>query len=218
MLDSLLSPNDVSAFAIIIKRCPMTKTAFIPSLLIGLFLTQTTAFTQTPADFIACKSVIDPGERLACFDAAAAGLVADDLQTVPATSADNFQAAPATSGSSQTMASNAAPSNTGGNAAEANGGLLPSWFPRARNNAPSSQSAVDEPDRYVTKVVEIERNNIGRYFFTTEEGFVWRQLELRPIRVPRTLPTEVEIRQGALGSTRLKLLATGRSYSVSRVE
>ena len=191
-----------------IKRSPMKKTPLIPGLAIGLFLAQTAAQAQTPADFIACTSISDSVERLSCFDTAAAGLV-DNVFEAAATAPEVGQ---------QTTSAEAPSTAAESNMAAARGGVLPSWFPRVSRSARSEQEAVDEPDSYVTKVVEIERNNIGRYFFTTEEGFVWRQLEIRRIRVPQSLPTDVEIRQGAMGSTRLKLLETGRSYTVRRVE
>ena len=78
--------------------------------------------------------------------------------------------------------------------------------------------AAEEPDFFDTQITRIQRNKIGRHFFTTSDGQVWRQIQIGPIRAPAALPADATIRQMMSGAIRLEIEDNGRSYSVNRIE
>ncbi len=189
---------------------------------------------------VACQSVADSQERLTCFETAESELsvILSTPQPVvaaqptspeaPTTSAQTQQAAisapevqvaptevPAAQASVQ-MASTEPP------VAEKLAGppkrrLLPSWVPTVSLSLGNGDAA-DEPDFFETAVTRIQRNSLGRHFFTTEDGQVWRQIQIEKIRAPKSLPAEATIRQTMTGSIRLEMEENGRSYPVNRVE
>ena len=93
---------------------------------------------------------------------------------------------------------------------------LPSWLPRVTFGG--DREVEKEPDEFETQVTRIRVNRIGRHFFTTAEGHVWRQKTPDEIRAPKTLPADVIIYQNITGGLRLKIVETNRSYPVRRVE
>jgi hypothetical protein len=131
---------------------------------------------------VACQTVTDPVERLACFEAAAAELSA--VLEIPVAEAP-VPSAPA------------APRGT---------------------PAPVVPAAPVEPDEFAKQLTRIQVNRLGRHFFTTAEGHVWRQKSPEEIRAPKTLPADVVIYQNITGGLRLKIVETNRSYPVRRVE
>lgn len=177
----------------------MKHVLYISCTLFGLLWVRADAIADVPPDLMVCPSIEDSGDRLACFDEAMLGLTASSSDTMPE---ERTPEGPRTADADATE----------------DRGLLPSWFPKVNRPNPSGDDAVEDPDSYGTKIVKIVTNNLGRYFFTTEEGFVWRQIELRRVYTPRSLPADAVILQGAMGSTRLKILSTGRSYLVERVQ
>lgn len=177
----------------------MKSVSFAICALFGLLVAPSAGFADIPENLQACPTIADPSDRLACYDAAMMALAAAPREAVSDPVSAEVQQQPRV-------------------AAEADRGFLPNWFPKVNRPEPSDKDAVEDPDSYETKIVKIVRNNIGRYYFTTEEGFVWRQVELGRIYTPRSLPTEATIRQGALGSTRMSIDSIGRTYRVERVE
>lgn len=83
--------------------------------------------------------------------------------------------------------------------AEEEGSGIPVW---ARLRQTLSQNP-DVPNEFSINVTKITRNNIGRHFFYTEEGYVWEQVELEDFRPPARLPATARIKRGALGSQRI---------------
>ncbi|MEO1137764.1 MAG: hypothetical protein AAFW68_14370, partial [Pseudomonadota bacterium] len=92
---------------------------------------------------------------------------------------------------------------------------LPSWIPRISFG---DRDVEKEPDEFRTTITRIQRNKIGRHFFTTAEGQVWRQKDVGAIRAPKTLPAEVVLSQNIAGGIRLRIVETNRIYNVGRVE
>lgn len=95
--------------------------------------------------------------------------------------------------------------------------LLPSWVPTVSLKF-KDKDAVEEPDFFDTEITRIQRNKLGRHFFTTSDGQVWRQVRIEEIRAPSRLPAPAVIRQTLSGAIRIEISETDRSYNVYRVE
>ena len=186
---------------------------------------------EASEDVVACQSIEDNLEKLTCFESAATALSV--ILSVPVATAETAPApvqqatvqapqAPASAAAEgpapvQMAATEAAPA-----AAEQPEGpprrrLLPSWVPTVSLSIGSGDS-VEEPDFFETEVTRIQRNKLGRHFFTTADGQVWRQIQIEAIRAPGALPAKATIRQTLSGSIRLEIEDNGRSYPVNRVE
>lgn len=181
---------------------------------------------------VACQAIEDGATRLECFEAAATELSAilaapvspvasaPAPVTVPAAPTEVAVAAtpaPGTAATSDAPAAVQVASATEA-ATEAEGpegSRLPSWIPRISFG---DRDVEKEPDEFRTTITRIQRNNLGRHFFTTAEGQVWRQKQIGKIRAPKTLPAEVVLSQNIAGGIRLKIVETNRIYSVGRVE
>ncbi len=176
---------------------------------------------------VACQSVADSQERLACFEAAARELAATLEARPPVASIENPTAveqpeiAPSQTAEVQPeqpaestemkQASVADPNPT-----DAPKSSLPSWIPRVTFG--SNRDVEKEPDEFQTQITRIQRNRLGRHFFTTSEGHIWKQKKVEEIRAPKSLPADVILYQNITGGLRIKILETNRSYPVNRVE
>ena len=191
------------------------------------------------AKIVACQDLADAAERLACFDTAAAELSA--LMAVPlaeaAVPAPTMPAAPAAPSASESelmQQAAVAPAEAAAAAAvaatppvqqasvdvpaepESSGSILPSWIPRVTFS--ERRDVEREPDQFETTLTRIQRNNLGRHFFTTAEGHVWKQKGLDKIRAPSTLPTDVVLDRNIMGGITIKILETKEAHPVTRVE
>lgn len=186
---------------------------------------------------VACQDVADAAERLACFESTSAILatllaaptpqaaVAPEVPvaTFPATPVEQA-VAPETSQAEQALVAASATVEAPIQQAEAETASeteapkssLPSWLPRVTFG--NNNDVEKEPDEFATKMTRIQANRIGRHFFTTAEGHVWKQKNPEEIRAPKTLPADVVIYQNLTGGLRLKIVETKRSYAVTRVE
>lgn len=171
---------------------------------------------------VACQSVEDTAQRLACFEAAAqrvsTALALPQPQIVQAPTATSSTAA-VSAPVQQAATSAAAPvqqASTEAVEAPGNGSLLPSWIPRVSFG--NRGDVEKEPDEFETTLTRIQRNNLGRHFFTTAEGHVWRQIQVEDIKPPRALPADVVLHQNLLGGIQIKILETNRSYGVARIQ
>lgn len=176
---------------------------------------------------VACQTVEDAAARLACFETTAAelssALAAPVPEPIAALPQPTLQAAPSETSAvasaadvSQAEAPAAAPvQQASADTTEApleRGSILPSWLPRVAFRGDDNME--EEPDEFETKLTRIQRNKLGRHFFTTAEGHVWRQLGIEPIRAPSKLPADVILYQNMMGGIRIKIVETNRSYSV----
>ena len=169
---------------------------------------------------VACQTIEDPAEKPACYEAASTALAA--ILAVPVQQVAIPD--PTASGlptTTQAAASGAAPANdaavqTASTETDASGSRLPSWIPRITFG--SDRDVEKEPDEFETQLTRIQVNRIGRHFFTTAEGHVWRQKKPGEIRAPKTLPADIVLYQNIAGGLQLKIVETNRIYSVSRVE
>lgn len=187
---------------------------------------------------VACQSIEDAANRLACFETAASELsvllnapapqVAEApaavLPVIPAAPTEQaattvapaaptqVAVAPSTPEPAQQVAA-AAPEADAPNVPRSS---LPSWIPRVTFG--SDRDVEKEPDEYTTTITRIQRNKIGRHFFTTAEGHVWKQKKVEEIRSPKSLPAEAVLTQNVTGGILIKIVGTNRSYRVDRVE
>ncbi|MEM7459933.1 MAG: hypothetical protein AAF331_10755 [Pseudomonadota bacterium] len=179
---------------------------------------------------VACQAIQDGAARLECFEAAAAELsiiLAGPVPQLTETPAPQTQAPIATAETAATStpipaATTSAPAPVQmasatevATEADTPESRLPSWIPRITFG---DRDVEKEPDEFRTTITRIQRNKIGRHFFTTAEGQVWRQKEVGSIRAPKTLPAEVVLSQNIAGGIRLRIVETNRIYSVGRVE
>lgn len=187
---------------------------------------------------VACQAIEDGAARLECFEAAAMELSAILAEPVPQAATAPAPATAPTTPTELADAETTTPENaetsdapaavqvasateavtTPEAATEADGptgSRLPAWIPRISFG---DRDVEKEPDEFRTTITRIQRNNLGRHFFTTAEGQVWRQRKIGEIRAPKTLPADVILSQNITGGIRLKIVETNRVYSVGRVE
>ena len=184
---------------------------------------------------VACQSVEDALERLDCFEKAAAELSvaltapAPAVIAAPSAPTPSVAAAPieqaATTGAATAPAAMAAtdtpaPVDQAATTTTPEDNIprstLPSWIPRVTFGR--DRDVEKEPDEYATTITRIQVNRLGRHFFTTEEGHVWKQKKIEKIRAPKTLPAEAILYQNITGGILIKIKETNRSYRVDRVE
>ena len=187
---------------------------------------------------VACQTIEDAAERLVCFEAAATELSlilsAPAPQAAPApvavqpavpTEQASTTAAPAAPAPVTTTAATAAApaaqqqvaaTTPVAEAPNVPKSSLPAWIPRVTFG--SNRDVEKEPDEYRTTITRIQRNRIGRHFFTTAEGHVWKQKKIEEIRAPKTIPAEAVLSQNVTGGIMIKIVGTNRSYRVDRVE
>lgn len=189
---------------------------------------------EASEDVVACQAIEDNLEKLTCFESAAAALslaltapvetaeIAPTPETpVQQATVEAPQTAPAATTEAQAPVQMAATEVASADTETLEGPpkrrLLPSWVPTVSLSIGRGES-VEEPDFFETEVTRIQRNKIGRHFFTTSDGQVWRQIQIEAIRAPDVLPAKATIRQTLSGSIRLEIEDNGRSYPVNRVE
>jgi len=183
---------------------------------IGALIGSATAQDMRAAseNVVACQSVEDALERLDCFEKAAADLSvllsapASEVVAAPAIASPAVPAVPTETAMAPTTET--APEET------IKQSSLPSWIPRITFG--SDRDVEKEPDEYQTKLTRIQVNRIGRHFFTTSDGQVWRQTNIADIRAPKTLPADITLSQSIMGGIRLKIEETNRIYAVARAE
>ena len=91
---------------------------------------------------------------------------------------------------------------------------LPIW---ARVFSPGEDE--EQVEVYEVTVTRITRNNLGRHFFHTSEGQVWRQTVVEPVKPPKSLPIEAKISKELMGAPSLRFKGGPKgSYRVRRVE
>lgn len=169
---------------------------------------------------VACQEIPDSLERLACFEAAAAELSTILTAPVPAPAViaePSVVTAPAVA---EAATDTPAPIQQAAVDVDTESDVprssLPAWIPRITFG--SDREVEKEPDEFKTTLTRIQRNKLGRHFFTTAEGHVWRQIQIEEIRAPKSLPADVILSQNIMGGLRLEILESKRSYGVLRVE
>ena len=174
--------------------------------------------------FLACQSIEDSAEKLACFEEAAAAMSAE--MATPAAPEPESTIAEAPAVEAVKPVASAAPTQAPEPAKvpvatepEAptepkERRLLPSWIPSVTLRGEKSKS---EPDEITISITRIQRNNVGRHFFTTSDGIVWEQIQVEAIKAPKALPANATLKRMLSGSLRLGFLGTSRTYAVRRI-
>jgi hypothetical protein len=84
-----------------------------------------------------------------------------------------------------------------------------------------SQKALDSDsttDGVIFIVIKLEKNGQGHYIFRMSNGQVWREIEPSNLQFPRQGNFNVRIKQGFLGSYKLRAVEKGRATRVTRVK
>ena len=171
-----------------------------------------------------CRLIEDDAARLVCLDAAALALsLALDAGAVAAPATPEPAPAPVAEAPKEPKWAQApepknkpvkkaavAPDNEIETDAEKS---VPFW---ARVFTPGDD---DEEAVYKVTITRITRNNLGRHFFYTSEGQVWRQTVVEPVKPPKSLPAEAKIAQEMMGAPSLRFEAGPKGdYRVRRIE
>ena len=171
---------------------------------------------------VECQKIKEATERFACLESATAE-ISRALNEAEAESANQNAATPtdaeiavASSAIPQPAAPEAVDQTDAADQEFGNRRLLPSWIPTISIGRPDAQDK--EPDRFDITVTRIQRNKIGRHFFTTSDGQVWRQIQIDEIRAPKSLPAPAQLKRTPSGAIRIEVNGTGRSYNVNRIE
>lgn len=176
--------------------------------ILGIAFLAAPAFAQqAPLDKVyACTGVADGAARLACFDAAVAGLKTA-TETGSAVVVERAQIEKA----EKEAFGLAAPSLTA---------LAESAAASARPATSAATKPAEKPaslDSVTFPVKSVEKGADGRYRFVMENGQVWRQTDERTLPAIGRGPWTAEIRKGALNSFMLKL-GDRTSVRVKRLE
>ena len=151
------------------------------------------AATAPPAiytELLACKTIADAAQRLACFDTKVAA-----LETAQASNeviiADREQVR------------------------EARRSVFGLSLPRIKlfDGKAEKGDNVDEIEATITSVSKLRS---GKWLFKLEDGALWQQTEARDTRTPPKDGDSVVIKRGALGSFTAKL-NDGRPFKVKRI-
>ena len=171
---------------------------------------------------VACQSIVDPMEKLACFEAAAAQVSEALAEPAPAPIVGPAPSQQAPAVAATTTA--ASVSETSGAVSDETGitsdrRLLPSWIPSVTFRRGDDGEQVEQPSSYPVSVTRIQRNKRGRHYFTTSDGQVWRQIEVKEIQAPPALPVGAVLKRAFGGSISMKFDGDlGHSFKVKRVE
>ena len=157
------------------------------------------AFAQEAplAKVYACAGIAGAQERLACFDAAVAGLKQAEAKGSVTVVTPEQKAAAATQSFGFA---------DGGAAAQ-----------KAQAAAVGVAPPPEQPDVVNVKVVEAVKARDNRHRFTLDNGQVWEQVETDKVQGINVLPASAEIRKASLGSFMMKI-NDKRAIRVRRVK
>ncbi len=144
----------------------------------------------------ACAGITGAQERLACFDAAVAGLKKAEASGGVAVISPEKQAA---------IAKETFGFSEGGAASQ-----------KAQAAAVGVAPPPPEPDVVSVSIVKAVKARDGRHRFTLANGQVWEQVETDKVQGLGSLPVPGEIRKAALGSFMMKI-KDGRAIRVRRI-
>lgn len=157
------------------------------------------AQTAGSAALLGCAAKVDDSERLACYDALAAGVSAEGRAVASRREAAR-QAQAAAAAAEVEKARKAAEA-----AAEA----------AKQDSFGKAQSDSEQIDELPVVISEVMQDKRGRYVFMLDNGQIWRQVEPYPLP-PIKDGTAATLKRGALGSYRIKIAGTNRNIPVIR--
>jgi len=175
-------------------------------------------------DILACQAVVDPTERVGCFDQAAAVLdtarqtgsvIAVNAETIEAVQKDAFGFSmpslprlglAAMLGRTQTNSSDPLSSSDAASEDDGTGQVL-------------ARSDDGRVNGIILHIVRTETRANGKLRFYMENGQVWDQLDALRVRIPRREPrVAAYIRRGAIGGFMMRVNNQGRAVRVRRSE
>ena len=165
-------------------------------LLTAAVLAAGAAFAQEPlAKVYACAGLPKADERLACYDAAVAGL----------------KQAEATGGVAVVSCEQVTEASE-----QAFGFKKPEAADIARAAGIAVPNAPEQPDDVQVTIASAAKRADGKYRFTLDNRQVWEQIEIEKIDRLGALPLKAEIKAAALGSFMMRIEG-GRSIRVRRL-
>ncbi|MEZ5946362.1 MAG: hypothetical protein R3C13_01725 [Hyphomonas sp.] len=142
------------------------------------------SLTDVGSEVVACRAIEADDARLACYDAAAATL-SDTLETA---------AAEAPEAESVEVADNDMEAK------------LPFWAriapgaDKKQVNREKKEKVNTQPEEMEVVIISVFQNNAGRYFFKTDDGQLWQQVEIEKIKEPKQLPAKGRIWKSVYGA------------------
>lgn len=172
----------------------------------GVLLASGAAAALSPTDDLrvaleSCRALVSPDERLTCYDKSVERFVLHD-RTADAQST-------ATGGSAE-----AAMETQAADPADAPQ-ATPEW---AQAPSPPVLRADPGPQEFTGVVVRIVRTSAGRHLFFLEDGSVWEQTQDVRVRLPASLPAQVELRSRRTGNPIMSFEGFRAGYRVRRIE
>lgn len=175
---------------------------------IGIASTQlASAQTETAQEkldrLLACQSIERDAARLDCFDGRAATAASTPTQaaaipvipapvTTPAPTRERVVAAAPTPAPASEPTSEARAEER-----EEREARLPFW---ARLQGNSREEEKREPKEITVTITNVVESSSGRLYFQSEDGLVWRQIEVERFNVPRDLPAQATIKRASFGT------------------
>lgn len=153
-----------------------------------------------------CRDVTSALERVACYDAFVAKFDDGETESQPGPSVGT-----GTGSASEAGVPVEAPQQRHGHAGTSN----PEW---AQAPEDSSDGNAEEPRRFTGMVVQITQTSAGRHRFITEDGAVWEQTQDVRVRLPGSLPVEVQFRRRITGNPTISFEGSRSAYRVRRVQ
>lgn len=142
-----------------------------------------------------CQAIEDETARLTCFD-----------ERARAASSIDFDAAPA--------APQPAAATEAEKKAEAREARVPIWARLVPNRR---EEKAEAPNQFTVSITKIIKSKSGLYFYQSEDGLAWRQIEAERTFVPKSLPAVATIKKASFGSQFLSFEGR-RSTRVTRIE
>jgi len=152
-------------------------------------LCQAASPLPVPESLLACRKLQDDGERVRCYDAQIAKLIAPAAGPTPAHAAPTAPAAPA--------AQTAAASSAATFGAET---LPPAAHPKTQQR---------EETALISSITALRKASSGTYTISLSNGQVWRQEESSQVAQFLRVGDDVRIEKAAFGSYHMSTASTG---------
>lgn len=65
---------------------------------------------------------------------------------------------------------------------------------------PRRSGRADTPSEFTVTITNVVTSRAGRYYFQSEEGLIWRQVEIERMFVPDDLPAEATVKRATFGT------------------
>ncbi|MEO1029050.1 MAG: hypothetical protein AAFX02_08350 [Pseudomonadota bacterium] len=142
-----------------------------------------------------CQAIEDEGERLTCFDERAKAASTIDFVSE--------ETAPPTKAASEAEKTS-----------EAREARVPIWARLVPNRREERSEA---PNQFTVSITKIIQSKSGLYYFQSEDGLAWRQVEAERTYIPKSLPATATVKKATFG-TQFMSFGGRRSTRVKRIK